>query len=121
MSPINPQDYKYGVLGSRLGGQINQESARDTVRSEKVERDYVPVVVRLESDTWIEGLLALPPTRDGFRPRAFDVLDRTTERLMRLVDAKIRADGRIYPIKAVAINKDRVEFMFEGTLDPSEE
>ncbi len=88
-----------------------QESGQSLLPRE--ERRYVPVLLRLPEDTWIEGDLSVPPSRDGIGVRPYDVLERHTERLLRLVNARVRTGTREAQVRSIAVNKDSVMYIYE--------
>ena len=109
MSPTNvPDGLGSRGLASRLG-----EPTRAMQAGGRGDREYISVALRLTNDSMVEGQLVLPTTGDGIRLRPFDVLERGSDRLLRVVNARVRMRGRSYAVHEIAVSKASVMFMYE--------
>ncbi len=102
-----------GDLGGRgLSGRLEELASQGQALAQR-GRDYAAVLLRLREDVWIEGHLSLPPSNDGLRIRPFDLLERQTEHLLRLIDARVQVGPETYAVRSIAVNKDSVMFIHE--------
>lgn len=91
----------------------SEERPAPTAYHDHQDREYLPVTLRLVEGTLVEGLLSLPPSKEGVRIRPYDLLERQTERILRLIDARVRNGQDSYPVRSIAVNKSSVAYMHE--------